>query len=74
MNSYHSFWLREYALWKVSRPAEDVCSFCYTSHNRHKYTRTSNNASDDDEEESVDDDTRREQQVASTEELEAIME
>jgi hypothetical protein len=35
--AYLSFWTKRYANLKVSRPAEDICQYCYVFHNLHKY-------------------------------------
>lgn len=35
-SSYEAFWQRQYPFLKVSRPAEDICSYCYVFHNKHK--------------------------------------
>jgi hypothetical protein len=37
--SYHSFWKREYPNLRVSRPVEDICSYCYTFQNKFRYKK-----------------------------------
>jgi hypothetical protein len=36
-SAYHTFWMKEYPTLRVSRPAEDICSYCYVFHNRFRY-------------------------------------
>jgi hypothetical protein len=36
-STYLSFWNKHYPNLKVSRPAEDICPYCYVFHNLHKY-------------------------------------
>lgn len=35
--AYRSYWNTNYPCLKVSRPAEDLCSWCYKFYNRHKF-------------------------------------
>ncbi len=40
--SYRRFWSTNYPNLKVSRPAEDICSYCYKFHNRFRYKQRTN--------------------------------
>lgn len=37
LTTYVAMWKREYPRLKVSRPAEDICEYCYRFANKHKY-------------------------------------
>ncbi len=39
--SYRKFWSTHYPNLKVSRPVEDICSYCYKVHNRFRYKQRS---------------------------------
>jgi hypothetical protein len=40
--AYRNFWATHYPNLKVSRPAEDICSYCYKFHNRFRYKQRAN--------------------------------
>ncbi len=37
--AYRSFWASHYPNLRVSRPAEDICLYCYKFHNRFRYNK-----------------------------------
>jgi hypothetical protein len=55
--AYRTFWAKEYPNLRVSRPAEDICSYCYVFHNRFRYKQQQRNVLD---EEDVDNDSAEE--------------
>ncbi len=40
--AYHDFWSSHYPNLRVSRPAEDICSYCCKFHNRFRYKQRTN--------------------------------
>jgi hypothetical protein len=55
-SAYHTFWMKEYATLRVSRPAEDICSYCYVFHNRFRYKQPQTRSPPTEEDPVVEDD------------------
>jgi len=70
LSTYYTKWKTDYPSLKVSRPAEDICYYCYTFANKHKmlsnntkHTRPADGEGDINDEEMIDSDANDNENV-----------